>query len=156
MEASARDYERPKTPKKVFSTHGKDFHRQCLAPHEPAAQDVNHIHQPFRHSIMLPEDRKEQQPCVSSDGLFTADRTIMTIGVVSLRLISLSSRRYVKGVSDFLSANRLAGRYLLKSPVFARSSAGMDGLPPGILTERDAAIEAILSEPSSPWPIRMP
>lgn len=37
----------------------------------------------------------------------------MIVAVVSLRFISLSSRNYMKGVSDFLSANRSAGRYLL-------------------------------------------
>ncbi len=41
------------------------------------------------------------------------DWAIMIVAVVSLRLVSLSTRRYVKGVTDFLSANRLAGRYLL-------------------------------------------
>ena len=37
----------------------------------------------------------------------------MIVAVVALRLVSLSTRRYMKGVSDFLAANRLAGRYLL-------------------------------------------
>ena len=41
------------------------------------------------------------------------DWTIMIVAVVALRLVSLSTRRYMKGVSDFLAANRLAGRYLL-------------------------------------------
>jgi SSS family solute:Na+ symporter len=41
------------------------------------------------------------------------DWTIMAVAVVSLRFVSLSSRRYMKGVADFLSANRSAGRYLL-------------------------------------------
>ncbi|MHB9035870.1 MAG: sodium:solute symporter family protein [Armatimonadota bacterium] len=41
------------------------------------------------------------------------DWTIMAVAVVSLRLVSLSTRHYMKGVSDFLSANRVAGRYLL-------------------------------------------
>jgi SSS family solute:Na+ symporter len=37
----------------------------------------------------------------------------MVVAVVGLRLVSLSTRRYMRGVSDFLSANRVAGRYLL-------------------------------------------
>ncbi|MHB9036615.1 MAG: sodium:solute symporter family protein [Armatimonadota bacterium] len=41
------------------------------------------------------------------------DWTIMAVAVVVLRLVSLSTRHYMKGVSDFLSANRVAGRYLL-------------------------------------------
>ncbi len=41
------------------------------------------------------------------------DWTIMAVAVVALRLVSLSTRRFMKGVSDFLSANRVAGRYLL-------------------------------------------
>ncbi|MCE5324507.1 sodium:solute symporter [bacterium] len=41
------------------------------------------------------------------------DWSIMIVAVVALRLVSLSTRHYMKGVSDFLSANRLAGRYLL-------------------------------------------
>lgn len=41
------------------------------------------------------------------------DWTIMVVAVVALRLVSLSTRHYMKGVSDFLSASRVAGRYLL-------------------------------------------
>lgn len=41
------------------------------------------------------------------------DWTIMIVAVVALRSVSLSTRHYMKGVSDFLSANRVAGRYLL-------------------------------------------
>ncbi|MHB9036984.1 MAG: sodium:solute symporter family protein [Armatimonadota bacterium] len=41
------------------------------------------------------------------------DWTIMAVAVVLLRLVSLSTRRHMKGVADFLSANRSAGRYLL-------------------------------------------
>lgn len=41
------------------------------------------------------------------------DWTIMAVAVVSLRLLSMSTRHYMKGVADFLSANRCAGRYLL-------------------------------------------
>lgn len=45
--------------------------------------------------------------------LNVVDWVIMVVAVVALRLVSLSTRHYMKGVSDFLSANRLAGRYLL-------------------------------------------
>lgn len=38
---------------------------------------------------------------------------MMAGAVVALRFVSLSTRRYMKGVADFLSANRSAGRYLL-------------------------------------------
>lgn len=41
------------------------------------------------------------------------DFAIMAVAVVALRLVSLSTRHYMKGVSDFLSANRVAGRYML-------------------------------------------
>lgn len=41
------------------------------------------------------------------------DWTIVAVAVVALRLMSLSTKRYMKGVADFLSANRSAGRYLL-------------------------------------------
>lgn len=41
------------------------------------------------------------------------DWTIMAIAVVALRFISLSTRKYMQGVADFLAANRSAGRYLL-------------------------------------------
>ncbi|MHB1462214.1 MAG: sodium:solute symporter family protein [Armatimonadota bacterium] len=41
------------------------------------------------------------------------DWTILIVAVVALRAVSLSTKHYMKGVADFLSANRLAGRYLL-------------------------------------------
>ncbi|MFA5865793.1 MAG: sodium:solute symporter [Phycisphaerae bacterium] len=41
------------------------------------------------------------------------DWTIVAIAIVALRYISLTSSRHMKGVADFLSANRCAGRYLL-------------------------------------------
>lgn len=41
------------------------------------------------------------------------DWAIMAVAVVALRSVSLSTRRYMRGVVDFLSANRSAGRYLL-------------------------------------------
>jgi len=41
------------------------------------------------------------------------DWAILVVAVVGLRLVSMSTRHYMKGVADFLSANRLAGRYLL-------------------------------------------
>ena len=41
------------------------------------------------------------------------DWTIMAVAVVLLRAVSLSTRSYMKGVADFLAANRCAGRYLL-------------------------------------------
>jgi SSS family solute:Na+ symporter len=41
------------------------------------------------------------------------DWAIIAISVVALRSVSLSTRRYMKGVADFLAANRTAGRYLL-------------------------------------------
>ena len=41
------------------------------------------------------------------------DWAIMAVAVVALRLVSLSTRTHMKGVADFLSANRSAGRYLL-------------------------------------------
>ena len=37
----------------------------------------------------------------------------MIVAVIALRSVSLSTRHYMKGVADFLSANRSAGRYLL-------------------------------------------
>jgi SSS family solute:Na+ symporter len=41
------------------------------------------------------------------------DWLILAVAVVSLRFVSLRCRGQVKGVADFLSANRCAGRYLL-------------------------------------------
>lgn len=41
------------------------------------------------------------------------DWAIMAAAVVALRMVSLSTRKYMRGVTDFLSANRMAGRYLL-------------------------------------------
>lgn len=41
------------------------------------------------------------------------DWTILAVAVISLRFVSLSTKRYMRGVADFLSANRSAGRYLL-------------------------------------------
>ena len=41
------------------------------------------------------------------------DWTIIIVSIVALRLVSLSTRTLVKSVADFLSANRMAGRYLL-------------------------------------------
>jgi solute:Na+ symporter, SSS family len=41
------------------------------------------------------------------------DWAIIVVAVIGLRFVSLSTRRYMRGVSDFLSANRVAGRYLL-------------------------------------------
>lgn len=41
------------------------------------------------------------------------DWAMMAVAVVSIRLVSLSTRKHMKGVADFLAANRCAGRYLL-------------------------------------------
>ena len=41
------------------------------------------------------------------------DWAIVVGAIVALRYVSLSTRSHMKGVADFLSANRLAGRYLL-------------------------------------------
>ncbi len=41
------------------------------------------------------------------------DWLIMLSSVIILRHFSLGSRKYMRGVADFLAANRLAGRYLL-------------------------------------------
>jgi SSS family solute:Na+ symporter len=41
------------------------------------------------------------------------DWTILVASVIALRYVSLSTRTCMKGVADFLSANRSAGRYLL-------------------------------------------
>lgn len=41
------------------------------------------------------------------------DWGIMIFAVIALRLVSLSTRHYMRGVADFLAANRCAGRYLL-------------------------------------------
>ena len=41
------------------------------------------------------------------------DWTLMVVAVIGLRAVSLNARKYMQGVADFLSANRLAGRYLL-------------------------------------------
>ena len=37
----------------------------------------------------------------------------MALTVIALRFVSASTRSHMKGVADFLSANRMAGRYLL-------------------------------------------
>ncbi len=42
-----------------------------------------------------------------------ADWTIVAVAVVLIRLVSWKARSLMRGVADFLSANRLAGRYLL-------------------------------------------
>ena len=42
-----------------------------------------------------------------------ADWTILIVAMVALRLVSLSTRSLMRGVADFLAANRSAGRYLL-------------------------------------------
>ncbi|MHB9035999.1 MAG: sodium:solute symporter family protein [Armatimonadota bacterium] len=41
------------------------------------------------------------------------DWAIVIVAIVALRLISLRTQQHMKGVADFLSANRKAGRYLL-------------------------------------------
>ncbi len=41
------------------------------------------------------------------------DWAIIVVSIVGLRFVSLSTRKFMKGVADFLSANRSAGRYLL-------------------------------------------
>jgi len=41
------------------------------------------------------------------------DWAIVIGSIVALRLVSLSTRKYMKGVADFLAGNRCAGRYLL-------------------------------------------
>lgn len=41
------------------------------------------------------------------------DWSILVIAVIAIRLVSLSTRKHMKSVADFLSANRSAGRYLL-------------------------------------------
>jgi len=41
------------------------------------------------------------------------DWAIVVLAIAGLRIFSLSTKRYMQGVADFLSANRSAGRYLL-------------------------------------------
>jgi solute:Na+ symporter, SSS family len=41
------------------------------------------------------------------------DWAIVAVAIIALRFVSLSTRSHCKGVADFLSANRLANRYLL-------------------------------------------
>ena len=50
------------------------------------------------------------------------DWAIIVAAVIALRLFSLGTRSLMKGVADFLSANRLAGRYLL---TIAQTMGGM-------------------------------
>jgi solute:Na+ symporter, SSS family len=50
------------------------------------------------------------------------DWAIVVVAVIALRLVSLRTRSHCKGVADFLSANRSAGRYLL---TIAGSMGGM-------------------------------
>lgn len=45
--------------------------------------------------------------------LHALDWGILIFCIVALRYVSLSTRSFMKGVADFLSANRAAGRYLL-------------------------------------------
>jgi len=45
--------------------------------------------------------------------LYPLDWFIIIVAVVALRIFSYSTRKYMRSVADFLSANRLAGRYLL-------------------------------------------
>lgn len=45
--------------------------------------------------------------------LHLLDWGILIFCTVALRYVSLSTRSFMKGVADFLSANRAAGRYLL-------------------------------------------
>lgn len=45
--------------------------------------------------------------------LHPIDWAIIVVSIVALRFVSLSTRKFMKGVADFLSANRSAGRYLL-------------------------------------------
>jgi len=51
------------------------------------------------------------------------DWAILAVAVVVLRAVSLSTRSYLKGVADFLSANRSAGRYLLSIAGFMGATA---------------------------------
>ena len=41
------------------------------------------------------------------------DWIIVAVAIISLRFVSLGTRKHMRGVADFLSANRSAGRYLL-------------------------------------------
>lgn len=41
------------------------------------------------------------------------DWTMMIVAVIAIRSVSFVARNYMRGVSDFLAANRSAGRYLL-------------------------------------------
>lgn len=41
------------------------------------------------------------------------DVTIVIVAIVALRVVSLSTKSHMRGVADFLAANRAAGRYLL-------------------------------------------
>ncbi|MCW3060975.1 MAG: sodium:solute symporter, partial [Capsulimonas sp.] len=41
------------------------------------------------------------------------DWTIVVVSLILIRAVSWSTRSLMRGVADFLSANRLAGRYLL-------------------------------------------
>ncbi len=45
--------------------------------------------------------------------LSALDWTILIVAVIAIRLVSLSTRKHMKSVAGFLSANRSAGRYLL-------------------------------------------
>ncbi len=45
--------------------------------------------------------------------LSRVDWTIVIVAIIALRFASLKASVHMKGVADFLSANRSAGRYLL-------------------------------------------
>lgn len=45
--------------------------------------------------------------------LYLLDWVIILVAVVALRIFSYSTKKYMRSVADFLSANRSAGRYLL-------------------------------------------
>ena len=53
------------------------------------------------------------------------DWTIVIVSIVALTLFSLRTVKYMRGVADFLSANRSAGRYLL---VMAGSATGLGAI----------------------------
>ena len=54
--------------------------------------------------------------------LYLWDWAIIIGAVLALRIFSYSTKKYMRSVADFLSANRSAGRYLLTI------SSGMGGI----------------------------
>ncbi len=76
----------------------------------------------------------------------TIDWLIITVPLIGLLFVALHTRSYLKGVADFLSGGRMAGRYLL---AVAKGEQGVDAFDNGMVVDHQNLddVESSLEKP---------